>query len=148
MSDQPKPILHGINYVLPEGTRTKQDLKVVRHGYRGMGEAYDIRSEGPAGHLLRALDSVFKKSGFVAEGLLVDLVWGLQQDKDFKDEWIGPGLTELRMKQYLHYTDAGGTPMTDLDALRVDIVPWVRYGPKLLKILFCTGVKREDPGSK
>src|SRR5271166_3938011 len=103
MSDQPKPILHGINYVLPEGTRTKQDLKVVRHGYRGMGEAYDIRSEGPAGHLLRALDSVFKKSGFVAEGLLVDLVWGLQQDKDFKDEWIGPGLTELRMKQYLHY---------------------------------------------
>lgn len=128
-----KPFTHGVNYVLPDNVKRSQDLKVLRKGYLGYKEnSVDLPSDSPGAYLLRAFDTIFKKQGNVCEGVLTDIIWGLRQSADFKDEMIGAALTQLRSGGYIYYSDPNGNKLSEVELIESGKPIWVRYTDKFM----------------
>lgn len=66
----------------------------------------------------------------VAEGLLGNIIWGFE-NSGYSPVHVGQGLTELRHKGFIRYTDAFGNPIHDheFDPKRPI---WIRYTQKFL----------------
>lgn len=124
---------HGVNYVLPDKMPRAQSLKVVRKGYLGYKEnSVDLPSDSPGAHLLRAFDTIFKKSGTVSEGILTDVIWGLRQSADFHDDMIGAALTQLRAGGYIYYSGPDGVRLGEVELIESGKPIWLRYTDKFL----------------
>ena len=113
---------------------TKEPLKVILKPYNGIKE---IPSElaagaGPDLMVFIELNKCFKKAGFVAEGMLGNIIWGFEQC-GFDPKHVAAGLTGLRKKGYLRYTDLGGDPISEYDFDPKKLV-WIRYDKKMVDL--------------
>jgi len=129
-----KPFLHGINAILPEGTKLKQDLDIKWPTYKGFRGAPPgaLGFESPANIVLTGFASIFDKKGFIAEGSLTDIFFGFSTS-GWDLDMVGRGLTELRVKGFIKYTDQHGTEMPETYFMtHPEATPWVRYNKKFM----------------
>jgi hypothetical protein len=129
-----KPFLHGINAVLPEGTKLKQDLQVKWPTYKGFKGAPigSLDFESPANIVLTGLASIFDKKGYIAEGTLKDIFFGFDTS-GWDIALVGQGLTQLRALGFIKYTDERGEEMPESYFIsHPESEPWVRYNKKFM----------------
>ena len=74
------------------------------------------------------LNKCFKRAGFVAEGMLANVIWGFEQC-GFDQRHVAAGLFLLRTKGYLLYTDGMHVPLSDVDFDPKKPI-WIRYTRK------------------
>jgi hypothetical protein len=129
-----KPFLHGINAVLPEGTKLEQDLNVVWQTYKGFRGAPPgvLDFESPANIVLTGFASIFDRKGLIAEGSLKDVLFGFNTS-GWDLNMVAGGLTQLRAKGFIFYTDQFGTKMPEEYFItHPEAEPWVRYTKKFM----------------
>lgn len=111
----------------------KEPLQVVAKPYLGITHRPSDVTGGVAGVVFDLLLSCFQRQQQVAEGLLPNLIWGFQEC-GHDPRMVAAGLTELRSKGYLYYTDPIGNRISEHNFDPKTPV-WVRYQPKLLNLL-------------
>jgi hypothetical protein len=108
---------------------TQEPLKVILTPYHGLTHIpADVGDGSAACMVFIELNKCFKKAGFVAEGMLGNIIWGFEQC-GFHPNTVAGGLTKLRALGYIRYTDTGGMPIIDTDFNPKKII-WIRYEPK------------------
>jgi hypothetical protein len=110
---------------------TKEPLHTVLTPYNGIREVpADLTADsGPDLMVFIELNHCFKKAGFVAEGMLGNVMWGLEQC-GYDPRHVAAGLTALRKKGYLEYTDQWRNRISDYDFDPKKPI-WIRYTKKL-----------------
>ena len=128
-----KPFSHGITATLPDGFKTKQDLNLIYPTYGGFrGLPLDILPQSPAAVVFTGFASIFEKQKNISEGTLSDVLFGFAAG-DWDLAAVGQGLTELRFRKYIFYTDAKRVVMPEEYFIsHPESSPWVRYSPKFL----------------
>mgnify|MGYP000222757479 CR=1 FL=1 len=138
MENKPKPSVVMSTDILVDST--KEPLLVIVPLYRGMSEVpSEISSGNQATLVFMGLHQCFAKDGRVAEGLLSNIIWGFE-NSGYDPKHVALGLTELRHRGFIRYTDGWGNPVHDheFDPKRPI---WIRYTDKMLST--CAGEKGE-----
>jgi len=137
-----QPKTHSTAVTLPDSVLIDpraEPLKVILTPYRGITHVpSDL--DGTALMVFIELNKCFKKSGKVAEGLLPNVIWGFEQC-GYDPQHIASGLTALRYKDYIFYSDAGGLPLIE-HGFNPKALIWIRYSQKFLKLL----IKNDNDG--
>ena len=89
--------------------------------------------DGPALMVFIELQKCFQKAGRVCEGLLPNIIWGFEQC-GYDPNHIAAGLTKLRARDYIFYSDAGRLPVNEFD-WNPNKPVWIRYLPKFTDLL-------------
>jgi hypothetical protein len=128
----------GMSAVLPEGTKTKQDLDLKWPTYKGFrGVPAELSPESPGAVTLAGFASIFKRQGCVAEGTLRDIFFGFDVS-GWNLDMVGRGLTELRGRGFIYYSDERRLEMPETYFLsHPESLPWVRYTAKFMKCFLC-----------
>jgi len=115
-----------------------EPLRVIVKPYRGITETPpDLSTPGVDSWVFIQLQLCFKKQGYVAEGLLPNVIWGFEQI-GCDPRAVAAGLTVLRKKGYIYYSDELGGIIEEHNFN--PIIPiWIRYTPKFIRLLI-----RED----
>ena len=109
---------------------TKEPLSVVQAYYSGITHVpVDLAlGNGPDLMVFVELNNCFRKAKQVAEGMLNNVMWGFEQC-GYDPRHVAAGLTELRKKGYLLYTDERRVPIYEFDFDPSKPV-WIRYTKK------------------
>lgn len=118
---------------------TKEPLDVVRPVYCGITHIpTDLSAaNGPDLMVFVELNRCFKKAGRVAEGMLANVIWGFSQC-GYEDRHVAAGLSGLREKGYIVYTDERRVPVSAFDWDPKKPV-WIRYTKKFTDLLVTSG---------
>lgn len=130
----PRP---GPSVVLPADllqNSTPEPLKIIVTPYLGVSHLpSDVQANGPAFLVFQDLLECFKKQGYVAEGLLANVMWGFEQSgRDIK--LVAHGLSCLRQLGYVGYSDPLGVRISE-HGFNPDIPIWIRYLPKFTALM-------------
>lgn len=111
-----------------------EPLQTILPSYGGVKHVPSELS-GPGQMVFVELNKCFQQAGHVSEGLLPNLIWGFEQC-GYDPRHVAAGLTNLRAKGYLFYSDAGRLPHSEL-LLTTDksVQIWVRYTKKFLDLI-------------
>ena len=74
------------------------------------------------------LNKCFKKAGFVAEGMLSNVIWGFE-NCGYDPVNVASGLSKLRSLGYIRYSDVRRNPISDI-AFDPKKPIWIRYEKK------------------
>jgi hypothetical protein len=109
---------------------TKEPLTIVQHHYSGITHvpAELALGNGPDLMVFVELNNCFKKAKRVAEGMLANVMWGFEQC-GYDPRHVAAGLTELRKKGFILYTDERRVPLSDYDFDAKKPI-WIRYTKK------------------
>lgn len=111
----------------------KEPLKEILPFYRGITHV-PSEIDGPALMVFIELQKCFDKAGRVCEGLLGNLIWGLQE-VGYDAKHIAAGLTQLREKEFIFYSDESGNRISSLILDPTSKIMWLRYGKKFLDVI-------------
>jgi hypothetical protein len=114
---------------------SKEPLSVVRTSYSGITHVPTELAvgNGPDLMVFVELNNCFKKQGQVCEGMLANVMWGFEQ-VGYDPKHVAAGLTSLRKKGYIAYTDGNRVPISDYDFDPKKTI-WIRYTQKFLDLL-------------
>ena len=130
-----KPRNHSTGITLPSSVlidpRT-EPLKPILSPYRGITHV-PSELDGAALAVFIELTRCFKKAGKVSEGLLANVIWGFEQC-GLDPRLVAGGLTALRHKGYVFYSDATGLPISEQN-FDPNVPIWIRYGKKFLDLM-------------
>jgi formylmethanofuran dehydrogenase subunit E len=114
---------------------TKEPLTIVQAPYFGITHVpTDLAiGNGPDLMMFVELNKCFKKANQVAEGMLANVLWGFEQC-GYDPRHVAAGLTELRKKGYLLYTDEGRVAIAEFNFDPKKPV-WIRYTKKFTDLL-------------
>ena len=112
---------------------TREPLKVILTPYQGITHVPpELGQNDTATLVFIELNKCFKKAGFVAEGMLGNIIWGFQEC-GYHPNHVAGGLTKLRSLGYVFYSDERGNPIheTNFDPKKPI---WIRYAPKFVDL--------------
>lgn len=109
---------------------TKEPLKIILTPYLGITH---VPSElavgnGPDTMVFIELNKCFKKAGFVAEGMMGNIIWGFELC-GFDPRHVAAGLTSLRKRGFIKYTDESGEELHEYNFDPKKPI-WIRYHKK------------------
>lgn len=113
---------------------TKEPLKILQKPYFGIKEVpSELGNNDVATMVFIELNRCFEKAGFVAEGLLGNIIWGFEQC-GYDPRHVAAGLTKLRALNYIYYSDELGNRLSEVmfDAKKPI---WIRYGKKFTDLI-------------
>ena len=106
---------------------TREPLKLILSPYRGITHVpSDL--EGTALMVFIELNKCFDEKKHVSEGLLNNVIWGLELAK-YDPRHVASGLTALRQKGYIYYSDANGQKIAEHN-FDPKVPLWIRYDKK------------------
>jgi hypothetical protein len=121
------------NIYLPASTLidpTKEPLHIIHTPYSGITHVpADVGQGGPETLVFIELQKCFKKAGFVAEGMLSNIIWGFEQC-GYDPRAVAAGLMKLRSLGYTYYSDERRNPI-DEQNFNPKLPVWIRYTPKM-----------------
>lgn len=124
------------NITLPSSLLTDssaEPLKILLKPYKGITHTpADVGQGDVACFVFIELQKCFQKQGFVAEGLMGNVIWGFEQC-GFDPRAVAAGLQALRKLGYLIYTDPRGTEIHELSFDPKTLI-WIRYTSKMLNL--------------
>jgi hypothetical protein len=85
-------------------------------------------TNGPDLMVFVELNNCFKRQKNVSEGMLANVMWGFEQC-GYAPDHVAAGLTALRKKGYITYTDERRVPLSDYDFNPKKPI-WIRYTRK------------------
>ena len=109
----------------------KQPLRVILPSYQGITHVpSDITAGGNTPELMVfiELNKCFQTQNCVAEGLLGDVIWGLEQC-GYANKYVASGLAKLKELGYIQYTDGRSTLIHDL-FFDPNKPIWIKYTKK------------------
>lgn len=113
---------------------TQEPLKIILTPYCGITHVpSDLGGNDVATLVFVELQKCFKKAGFVAEGMLANIIWGFE-NCGYAPQHVAGGLAKLRKLGYIRYTDERGNPIFETDFNPKKPV-WIRYEPKFTDLL-------------
>jgi hypothetical protein len=119
----------------------KEPLQILFKPYLGLKEIPSELAHGNETTLVFiGLQECHKKAGFVAEGLLGNIIWGFEQC-GYDPRAVARGLTRLRDLGYIRYTDPLGNTIHEatFDPKNGGIPIWLRYTDKMVKLFVREG---------
>ena len=120
---------------------TKEPLHVILTPYQGITHVpSELGHNDTATLVFIELNKCFKKAGFVAEGMLGNIIWGFEQC-GYDPRYVASGLSKLRTLGYIFYTDEARMPIheTTYDYDKKKPI-WIRYSDKFKSLLVKTVV--------
>lgn len=121
------------SFVLPDSVlqdSRHEPLKPIIKPYKGLKRIpAELGDGGPACFVFIELNKCFQKQGYVAEGLLGNVIWGFEQC-GYDARRVAQGLTSLRKLGYIYYSDESGGTITETDFNPKKPI-WVRYQEKM-----------------
>lgn len=109
---------------------TREPLKIILTPYQGITHVpSELGHNDVATFVFIELNKCFKKAGFVAEGMLNNIIWGFIQC-GYDPRAVAAGLTKLRALGYVWYSDERGNPVFEQDFNPKNPV-WIRYTEKM-----------------
>lgn len=130
-----QPKSHAASITLPESVLIDpkaEPLKPILTPYRGITHV-PSELDGTALMVFVELNKCFKKANRVAEGLLPNVIWGFEQC-GYDPKHVASGLTALRHKGYIYYSDASGLPIHEY-GFNPNTPVWIRYDKKFTTLL-------------
>lgn len=114
---------------------SKEPLGVILKPYAGITHVpTDLAADnGPDCMVFIELQKCFAKAGFVAEGMINNIIWGFTEC-GFDPRHVAAGLAGLRAKGYVLYTDEGKMPIHEFSFDPKKPV-WIRYTSKFTNLL-------------
>lgn len=112
---------------------TKEPLKVILTPYHGITHVpSELGNSDVTTFVFIELNRCFQKAGFVAEGMLANIIWGFEQC-GYGPNHVAGGLSQLRKLGYIQYTDERNNPIyeTNFDPKKP---VWIRYAPKFTEL--------------
>lgn len=112
---------------------TQEPLNVILTPYQGLTHIPSELGHGDTATMVFIeLNKCFKKAGFVAEGMLSNIIWGFE-NCGYHPNHVASGLTKLRTLGYIRYTDERRNPIheTSFDPKKPI---WIRYEPKFTEL--------------
>ena len=110
-----------------------EPLKKIVDPYSGLRHIPpELGDHSPGCFVFIELNKCFSRAGYVAEGMLANVIWGFEQC-GYDPNRVAAGLTDLRKKGYITYSDSGGLPIQETDFDPQKIV-WIRYTKKMLDL--------------
>ena len=134
---KPEQQIHLPSSVLQDPTR--EPLQVILTPYQGITHVpSELGQNDVATLVFIELNKCFKKAGFVAEGMLANIVWGFEHC-GYAPYHVAAGLARLRKLGYIRYTDERRNEIheTNFDPKKPI---WIRYEPKFVDLLVRTVV--------
>lgn len=111
---------------------TKEPLNIILKPYAGITHV-PAELAGTEQMVFIELNKCFKRAGFVAEGMLGNIIWGFELC-GFAPQHVAAGLTGLRKKGYIRYTDKSGVAISEYGWDPAKPI-WIRYEPKFKALL-------------
>ena len=113
---------------------TREPLRVILNPYRGITHVPPELGRGdPACMVFIELQKCFQRQGFVAEGLMANIIWAFGEC-GYDPRAVAAGLTALRKLGYVEYTAPDGNPVHELSFAPGPPI-WIRYGRRFLDLL-------------
>lgn len=112
----------------------QEPLNIILEPYRGISHIpAEVGLGGPETMVFVELQKCFKKSGFVAEGMLGNIIWGFEQC-GYDPRAVASGLGKLKELGYIYYSDEKGNPISEQN-FDPEKPVWIRYGEKMKRLL-------------
>lgn len=111
---------------------THEPLREILPFYRGITHV-PSEIDGPALMVFIELNKCFDKAGKVCEGLLGNVIWGLEQ-VGYDAKHIAAGLSKLRDRGYIFYSYQNGERIPELCIAPITPM-WIRYTQKFQDLL-------------
>lgn len=113
---------------------TQEPLQIILTPYKGITHVpSDLGQNDPVTMVFIELNKCFKKAGFVAEGMLSNIIWGFKEC-GYDPNVVASGLTKLRKLGYIFYSDERSNPIYEQDFNPKKPV-WIRYSQKFKELL-------------
>jgi hypothetical protein len=109
---------------------TREPLQVILPYYQGLKEVPSELGGGDEACLVFIeLNKCFKKAGFIAEGMLANVIWGFEQC-GYDPRAVASGVAKLRSLGYVEYSDERRQTVHEFgyDAKKP---VWIRYTQKM-----------------
>lgn len=115
----------------------KEPLSIVIPVYQGLRNIpIELKNQTtPEGFVFAGLVNCFQRAGFVAEGLLGNIIWGFREC-GHPEKKVAQGLTKLRNLGYLYYTSAQRSDVISETNFDPNKPIWIRYSTKMLDIFY------------
>lgn len=115
----------------------KEPLHVIVQKFQGFKsiptELRDVKT--PEGLVFAGLANCFRKAGFVAEGLLPNIIWGFTEcGHDAKR--VAQGLTKLRSLDYIFYSTNQRSETVSETNYDPSKPIWIRYSTKMIDLFY------------
>jgi hypothetical protein len=125
------PAMHLPSSLLQDAT--KEPLQIIIKPYQGITHVpAELSGRDVASFVFIELNKCFKKAGFVAEGLIGNIVWGFEEC-GFDPQHVAAGLTKLRTMGYIRYSDPLGSEIHEFNFDPKKPI-WVRYTDKMIAL--------------
>jgi hypothetical protein len=112
---------------------TQEPLTIILTPYQGITHVpSELGTNDTASLVFIELNKCFKRAGFVAEGMLANLIWGFEEC-GYSANNVASGLSKLRRLGYVRYSDARGNPISDI-AFDPKKPIWIRYDKKFTEL--------------
>jgi hypothetical protein len=118
---------------------TKEPLTIILSPYKGITHvpAELAMGNGPDLMVFVELNNCFKKANHVAEGMLNNVLWGFNEC-GYDKKHVAAGLTKLRERGYITYTDERRVRISEFDFDPKKPV-WIRYTDKFISLFIREG---------
>lgn len=111
----------------------REPLDIILTPYRGITHVpSEVALGGTETLVFIELQKCFKKAGFVAEGMLGNIIWGFEEC-GYHSQAVASGLMKLRELGYVYYSDERRNPIHEQDFNPENPV-WIRYGEKMMDL--------------
>ena len=137
-----KPKKHATSITLPSSLlidSNREPLKCILSPYRGLTHV-PSELDGTALMVFIELNKCFEEKKQVSEGLLNNVMWGLEL-AGYDPRHVASGLSELRRKSYIYYSDAQGQKISD-QTFDKKVPLWIRYDKKFTSLF----IKNDNSG--
>jgi hypothetical protein len=112
---------------------SKEPLEIILTPYKGITHVpSDVGGGGVETFVFIELQKCFQKAGFVAEGMLGNIIWGFEQC-GYDARAVAAGLTRLRDLGYIYYSDKHRLPIHEFN-FNPRYPVWIRYQDKFKKL--------------
>jgi len=113
---------------------TMEPLQILVKPYLGIKYLpADLSNRDTATMVFVELTKCFKKAGFVAEGLLGNVIWGFKEC-GYDENHVAAGLSKLRARGYIFYSDSFRNRIAEY-GFDVKKPIWIRYTDKFKDLL-------------
>jgi hypothetical protein len=111
-----------------------EPLHVILTPYKGITHVpSELAQNDTATLVFIELNRCFQKAGFVAEGMIANIIWGFE-NCGYHPNNVASGLSKLRALGYIRYTDARNNRISEIMFDPKKPV-WIRYEPKFVDLL-------------
>lgn len=113
---------------------TQEPLNIILRPYSGVTHVpSDLGQGGTETLAFIELQKCFQKAGFVAEGMLGNIIWGFEQC-GYDPRAVASGISKLRTLGYIYYSDERGNPVHEQNFNQEKPI-WIRYTEKFRSLL-------------